>query len=666
MHGLQALLGGIKSESINGGGSSKLLDKVDKSPATSHNTKLYGREAELRTIKNILTSNAACNSGHQEHQNKQSSKAKIIFVSGECGTGKTTLIEQAIHKASSARSSGSKSSTTFLVGTGSFEQTRRPQRPQLQRQGALRIQNQQLKHNNSSIANGGGGKKPFHALVNSLGDIVKQMIEIDSEYYENLILHGSGGGQVNVEEVAVGEGDGKQGGGADLDSTERSGRGSISLTPEDLEILMKFVPQLEDLIDLRQTLQRQGKGGVSASEAGAATGAAVSNGNSSSISIPSSCSNDSSNSHSNTINGRRTRLRNKSTRNGNSHGGSSGLEVLKYVLRNFLRLISTNQERPVVLWLDDLQWIDLSTLHVVKNLVTDPELSNFIFIGSYRTEANTDSHGAYDDANLSERRRTGDDSQEESVGSSNDNSHPLFKWIEELEAEQEQEQARLRLEKESMAATRTSISSSISACEDGDMTATISASVDNDSSQTTGNAMTVGGGMMMVPRGIKNTTGVSCHLSCALQIVCHTLTPLTEVLQALALKQQQQRNIETTAGGGPLPRRPPSSSLLLEFGYFFQSLFCSTTASTPESLGSAVDPTEFYKYLEASELSINQHDVGDASNAAYKILELVFRQSKDDKIFSNHQHVVDDHFVTLFVRYELSIKFLNTHISRLV
>ena len=60
-----------------------------------------------------------------------------------------------------------------------------------------------------------------------------------------------------------------------------------------------------------------------------------------------------------------------------------GLEKLKYSLRLFLKTVSL-AECPVVMCLDDLQWIDPSTLVIIQSILSDHELSNIIFVGSYR------------------------------------------------------------------------------------------------------------------------------------------------------------------------------------------------------------------------------------------------------------------------------------------
>ncbi len=62
-----------------------------------------------------------------------------------------------------------------------------------------------------------------------------------------------------------------------------------------------------------------------------------------------------------------------------------------YVFGQFIRVLS-NEQHPLVLFIDDLQWADSTSLKLLKQLITDPELNHFYFIGAYRDNEVDDSH----------------------------------------------------------------------------------------------------------------------------------------------------------------------------------------------------------------------------------------------------------------------------------
>ncbi|KAL7575544.1 hypothetical protein ACA910_020120 [Epithemia clementina (nom. ined.)] len=67
------------------------------------------------------------------------------------------------------------------------------------------------------------------------------------------------------------------------------------------------------------------------------------------------------------------------------------LERLKFVLRRFLVVVS-RQSRPVVMFWDDLQWIDVASLALLNSLLNNTELQHFIFVGSYRIDEVNQDH----------------------------------------------------------------------------------------------------------------------------------------------------------------------------------------------------------------------------------------------------------------------------------
>jgi len=53
------------------------------------------------------------------------------------------------------------------------------------------------------------------------------------------------------------------------------------------------------------------------------------------------------------------------------------------VVQNFLAVLAT-PEHPLVIFLDDLQWVDAATLQLLPPLLTNPDLRGLFVIGAYR------------------------------------------------------------------------------------------------------------------------------------------------------------------------------------------------------------------------------------------------------------------------------------------
>jgi predicted ATPase len=45
---------------------------------------------------------------------------------------------------------------------------------------------------------------------------------------------------------------------------------------------------------------------------------------------------------------------------------------------------SPEREHPLVLFLDDLQWLDAASLQLLEHLVTHPDVRHLLLIGAYR------------------------------------------------------------------------------------------------------------------------------------------------------------------------------------------------------------------------------------------------------------------------------------------
>src|ERR1700754_2706167 len=61
------------------------------------------------------------------------------------------------------------------------------------------------------------------------------------------------------------------------------------------------------------------------------------------------------------------------------------------VFRSFLGVFA-KPEHPLVLFIDDLQWLDTGTLELLERLVTDPEVRDIMVIGAYRDDEVDQAH----------------------------------------------------------------------------------------------------------------------------------------------------------------------------------------------------------------------------------------------------------------------------------
>lgn len=72
----------------------------------------------------------------------------------------------------------------------------------------------------------------------------------------------------------------------------------------------------------------------------------------------------------------------------------SGVEAqlrFNYAINNFFMTFS-DSNKPLVIFIDDLQWSDLSSLNLMKNILTNKDLKNILIIGTYRDNEITAGH----------------------------------------------------------------------------------------------------------------------------------------------------------------------------------------------------------------------------------------------------------------------------------
>jgi predicted ATPase len=62
-----------------------------------------------------------------------------------------------------------------------------------------------------------------------------------------------------------------------------------------------------------------------------------------------------------------------------------------YAINNFFMAFS-DSNKPLVIFIDDLQWSDLPSLNLMRNILTNKDLKNILLIGAYRDNEITSGH----------------------------------------------------------------------------------------------------------------------------------------------------------------------------------------------------------------------------------------------------------------------------------
>ena len=71
--------------------------------------------------------------------------------------------------------------------------------------------------------------------------------------------------------------------------------------------------------------------------------------------------------------------------------GTEAQNRFSYVLRKFIQVLATKQ-RPLVLFIDDVQWADSASLHLLKSLLTDPNGGYLLCLMAYRNNEIDSTH----------------------------------------------------------------------------------------------------------------------------------------------------------------------------------------------------------------------------------------------------------------------------------
>jgi predicted ATPase len=64
---------------------------------------------------------------------------------------------------------------------------------------------------------------------------------------------------------------------------------------------------------------------------------------------------------------------------------------LNFVFQNFVHACAA-PDHPLVIFLDDLQWVDLPSLNLLEVFTTDPRTQHILFLGAYRDNEVNDAH----------------------------------------------------------------------------------------------------------------------------------------------------------------------------------------------------------------------------------------------------------------------------------
>jgi predicted ATPase len=70
---------------------------------------------------------------------------------------------------------------------------------------------------------------------------------------------------------------------------------------------------------------------------------------------------------------------------------SEALNRFHMVFRRFIGALA-RPERPLLMFLDDLQWADAGSLELIEQIASDPDICHLILCGAYRENEVSDSH----------------------------------------------------------------------------------------------------------------------------------------------------------------------------------------------------------------------------------------------------------------------------------
>jgi hypothetical protein len=146
--------------------------------------------------------------------------------------------------------------------------------------------------------------------------------------------------------------------------------------------------------------------------------------------------------------------------------------------------------------------------------------------------------------------------------------------------------------------------------------------------------------MVFCLKGIENVSQVSCHLSCAIQILCHAIPPIQQVLSKLLEKEvaEDANDDEKSDTAMSNTKRSISNStgsvLLNELLDFVRDDHKNSNMNDKDAFVAVPEPTvwnpqRLYTYWKVCNCGVDFEEVGDPSITLIKLLHLLLKEAHD-------------------------------------
>jgi predicted ATPase len=273
-----------------------------------------------------------------------SAPAEVVLVAGCPGTGKTTLIQKFVATARSLVQKGEAKPFYFL--TGKYEDLQRAD--------------------------------PLSALVDAFSGLVRDLVDASSQGES-----GTPGGSSELRRIRKSILAALGGGGGEKDDNNPSGKKSGSEDEGGVagggnyKVLMDLIPDLR-IIFWGEDSHLGGAGGRPSASSIAAdkTSSGVT-----AVAIATSSTGPQEEQQPSRQSTALARVTDKSA---STTEVEDSLNRIKYIFQLFVKAVCTSK-RPIVLFLDDLQWADSLSLDLLSTLLMDQDLQHLLFVGAYRS-----------------------------------------------------------------------------------------------------------------------------------------------------------------------------------------------------------------------------------------------------------------------------------------